>query len=350
MAAGWFERITGFAEVDYPTTQARMKVEPGERGPVIVSLANGARRAAGVLRMPTLEALRRELPSAPARRTRVQCLAADARDLHALPEMQGALVQVASQFNLLEMAAPQVTPEFGLRGYEHDHTQGPACAMAAGAATIWRNYLVPIGDGVGQTATRQLDMLAPLGQQLSRQLGLPVEALWNMRNGYALGTREGLSAIATLLRSQTAAQREALKADLMIGLHSDVEVTDVDPPGTQRLSQAFCSALPVTYSSVDAATWEPFARLVLEAAYEATLLAACQERAAGASGVVLLTRLGGGAFGNRDEWIDAAIEHALDTVAEHDLDVRLVSRGTVHPAMRRIEQRWLARPVVHSRP
>jgi hypothetical protein len=55
---------------------------------------------------------------------------------------------------------------------------------------------------------------------------------------------------------------------------------------------------------------------------------------------VLLTRVGGGAFGNDDRWIDDAIERALDRVASDGLDVRLVSHGTVHPAMRRIADRW----------
>ena len=52
-----------------------------------------------------------------------------------MPEYEGALFQVASQFNALEMISPTVTPEEGATRYEHDRTQGPACAMAAGAAT-----------------------------------------------------------------------------------------------------------------------------------------------------------------------------------------------------------------------
>ena len=52
--------------------------------------------------------------------------------MHGLPENRGALFQVASQFNMLEMVGPRVTPEEGVTRYEHDRTQGPACAMAAG--------------------------------------------------------------------------------------------------------------------------------------------------------------------------------------------------------------------------
>ena len=48
----------------------------------------------------------------------------------------------------------------------------------------------------------------------------------------------------------------------------------------------------------------------------------------GASKIVILTRLGGGAFGNDDRWIDAAMRRALEMMSGFALDVRLVSYGT----------------------
>ena len=80
--------------------------------------------------------------------------------MHQASEYSGALFQVASQFNALEMTGFEVTPEHGVTRYMHDRTQGPACAIAAGAATIYRNYFVPLAGGVGQTAQRQLNGLA----------------------------------------------------------------------------------------------------------------------------------------------------------------------------------------------
>ena len=67
--------------------------------------------------------------------------------------------------------------------------------------------------------------------------------------------------------------------------------------------------------------------MVLEAAYEATLLAAAENAGLGGTNIVLLTRLGGGAFGNDDEWIHGAMNRALKAAAGLDLDVRLVSYG-----------------------
>jgi hypothetical protein len=113
----------------------------------------------------------------------------DVRQMHQAPDNAGALFQVASQFNLLEMVSPDVTPEHGVTRYQHDRTQGPACAIAAGAATIYRNYFAPVGGSHGQTMHRQLDGLADLGETLSAALNRPVKDLWRMQNGCALCTR-----------------------------------------------------------------------------------------------------------------------------------------------------------------
>jgi len=116
----------------------------------------------------------------------------DVRHMHKSPENAGALFQVASQFNTLEMTGPEVTPEHGVTIYQYDGTQGPACAIAAGAATIYRNYFAPIGGSEGQTKDRQYDGLADLGKVLSSALNQPVGTLWRMCSGYALCTGAGL--------------------------------------------------------------------------------------------------------------------------------------------------------------
>jgi hypothetical protein len=95
------------------------------------------------------------------------------RQLHGAPGLERALFQVASQFNMLEMMGPRDMPELGVTRYQEDHTQGPACAMAAGAATIYRNYFVPVGDGAGRTRERQLNSLADMAQTLRSEPGGP---------------------------------------------------------------------------------------------------------------------------------------------------------------------------------
>ena len=93
------------------------------------------------------------------------------------------------------------------------------------------------------------------------------------------------------------------------------------------MSQAFCSALPVAYGHVPQVLWADFAKLVLDAAYEATLLQGVLNARRGSSKIVLLTLLGGGAFGNARNWIHDAIRRALARVAKFELDVRIVSYG-----------------------
>ena len=129
---------------------------------------------------------------------------------------------------------------------------------------------------------------------------------------------------------------DLLRGKLCIGVHRDVEVTDAEGEHRPVVSQAFCSALPVAYTGVSSAHWRPFAALVLDAAYEATLLAAVLNKQRGVSNVVFLTLLGGGAFGNEDDWIIAAIRGALKMMSGFELDVRLVSYREPVPAIQRL--------------
>ncbi len=338
----WFERLTGFKETGYGAAREQLAVE----GQQLLSLANGRRYATGELELVSLQTLRaRALAAGSLLGTlKVRNITADVRGLHLAPELAGALFQVASQFNLLEMVSPEVTPEHGVTRYQHDRTQGPACAIAAGAATIYRNYFAPVAGQAGQTRDRQLDGLADIGAALAAALGQPMVELWAMHNGYALCTKSGLAAIAGHLRELGEPARDNLRCLLRIGVHRDVEVTDGDGPTFQTVSQAFCSALPVAYSALPAPQWQPFAQLVLEAAYEATLLVARLNAHRGASNIVLLTRLGGGAFGNDARWIDAAMRRALAQVADSALDIRIVNYGAPSPEMIELERAFAPPP------
>jgi len=69
----------------------------------------------------------------------------------------------------------------------------------------------------------------------------------------------------------------------------------------------------------------PVARLILEAAYEATICAAIQNSAATGNNKLFLTLLGGGTFGNETVWILDAIKRALTLYIQYDLDVAIES-------------------------
>lgn len=325
----WFDALMGFTE-DSPEQVRSMITLDGDH---LVSKANGRRAGCGRLETPSLAELRARATPTSQSRPSVREVVADVQKLHTDPANAGAVFQVASQFNLLEMVGPRVTPEQGVAIYAHDRTQGPACAIACGAGTIWRNYFVPLGDQIGQTRTRQIDCLAELGDAL----GNHDAALWHMQNGYALPVDGALAQIDARLAALDDTALDALRGRLRIGVHHDVEVTLGD--AGHRVTQIYGSALPVAYGRGHPGAWARWARLVLEASYESTLHAAVESARASGNPTVYLTLLGGGAFGNQRDWIFDAIERALKCVPSGGLDLAIVSYGRSNPAVRALVER-----------
>ena len=235
----WFERLTGFDERAAADVASNFDVE----GEWLTSRANGRRMRAGRFELPSLAELRkrRELFWS-GHGLAFDQIVADVQALTARPESSGAMFQVASQFNMLEMVSPSVTPERGVDGYENDHTQGPACAIACGAGTIYRNYFVPIDGAIGQTATRQLNGFADVAAALDVDI--------EVRNGYTLATASQLQSIAAQLHGADEATRDRLMGHLRIGVQWNTEVTLAD--GRHTVTQVYCSALPVAYTSIAA--------------------------------------------------------------------------------------------------
>ena len=238
----WFETLTGFREKTPDQVRNNLSVD----GEVLRSHVNGKTYICGQLDIPTLDELKTQLQHSASKMGTISVreVVADVQKLHCDPANRGALFQVASQFNLLEMASPDVTPEQGVEWYEMDRTQGPACAIAAGAGTIYRNYFVEVNGQIGQSADYQIDCLVDLGEAL----GNSSRELWAMKNGYALASREGLEKISDRLKSADEIERETLRKLLRIGIQWNTEVTISDSRHT--LSQAYCSALPVAYSPI----------------------------------------------------------------------------------------------------
>ena len=255
---------------------------------------------------------------------------ADARDLHLSRHSEGAMFQVASQFNLLEMISPSATPEDGVSIYANDPTQGPACAITAGAGTIYRNYFAPVNGKIGQSTDNQIDCL----QMVGTILGNHQESLWSMQNGYALASESGLRAVDDALAKMDTSALDNVRAALCTGIQWDTEVT-IDRGG-HLVSQIYCSALPVAYSPHSPDMWEKFARLILEATYEAAFAAAAINYEKTGNSRLYLTLVGGGAFGNRPGWILSAIQRAATIYEKFPLDVCIVSHRTPNPILKAI--------------
>lgn len=323
----WFKTLMGFPEEDPDKVRSLCWVEDG----VLTSRINAKKYRVGEFEVASLSELRRRigglvLPGD----LKVSSVVANVKSLHQLTENAGALFQVASQFNLLEMVNPSVTPERGVGTYEYDGTQGPACAIACGAGTIYRNYFVPVGQKIGQSEDQQIDCLGDVGLELGNTDG----CLWKMRNGYALASEEGLAQINARLASATERELDQVREKLKVGVHwrTQVTINECD----HDVAQVYGSALPVAYSHISSKLWAPMARLLLEASYEATLLAGLINAQACGNNRIYLTLLGGGAFGNQESWILDAIRRAIRLVETQGLDIRIVSYGSPHPGVVRL--------------
>ena len=316
----WFEKLTGFKEESPEQVRSNLILEGGD----LVSLVNGNRYKYGSLEIPTLKELKLSAPTREAFKDSVKIseVVGNVQNLHKETENQGALFQAASQFNLLEMVGPHVSPERGVDIYDRDYTQGPACAIACGAGTIFRNYFVKINNQIGQTISNQINCLDEIGKALNNDSLL----LWDMKNGYALANKEGLEKISKHINELSKKEYEELKEKLRIGIQWDTEVTLSD--NKQEVTQAYCSALPVAYSHIESTVWKDFAKLILEATYEATFYAALINYNRTKNNRLFLTLVGGGAFGNNLNWILDAIKHSVEKFRNTPLDVKIVSYGS----------------------
>jgi len=320
----WFKNLTGFVEEN--PTQVRKYLEVNDNK--LFSKVNSNQFVCGKLETPTLEELLKltYFKNNYNSKIKISELVGNTSNLHKDIANAGALFQAASQFNLLEMISPNVTPERGIDIYENDQTQGPACAIACGAGTIYRNYFANVNNETGQSANNQIDCLKDIGLEFKNEL----LNLWKMQNGYALVNNvEALKIISKQINNKSIEEYENLKQKLRIGIQWNTEVTISKEK--QLVSQAYCSALPISYSHIDIEYWTDFARMILEATYEATFCAALLNYKQTNNNKLFLTLVGGGAFGNKIEWILEAIQKCLIKFSNTPLDVRIVSYGYSNP-------------------
>jgi len=327
----WFEKLTGFNEQSAEQVRNNISID----GNNLKSLVNGKEYIYGLLETPSLAELRSRIQANEIDTNRTETISirevvANVQHLHADESNAGSLFQVASQFNLLEMTSPNITPEHGIDGYEHDRTQGPACAIAAGAGTIYRNYFADVNGQKGQSVDNQIDCLVDLGVALENSNN----RLWTMNNGYALATEKGLIEITNRLKASTESEKDELRQLLRIGLQWNTEVTIADSKHT--VSQAYCSALPVAYSHHSSEHWSEFAQLILEASYEASFCASILNYLQNGNKKLYLTLLGGGAFGNETKWIINAIHRSLNLYRHEGLDVIIVSYGYSNESVQKL--------------
>eukprot|EP00043_Microstomoeca_roanoka_P009548 m.91102 g.91102 ORF g.91102 m.91102 type:complete len:382 (+) comp14615_c0_seq3:253-1398(+) len=340
--SSWFRALFGAEESSYETVRRQFKVVDH-----ILTAPNGLQFFIGDFNTVSVAELRERVEKVRTLPRRglgyhpnyisVDYIATeDVMELHSLKENEHALFQAASQMNCLEMVGPTVTPEKGVQRYAHDHTQGPACALVAPAAAVFRNYFATFEkQGVeyeGQTEEHQINTIEGLEAKIGNNDG----KYFSITNGYVMSTSPQLQSLKDKLEGDPKLVRE-LVSDIKIGLHSDVQVTftgrdhsnfAVQPDG-HLVNQVYCSALSIAYNyMIPDETWQPFESIVLDGMYEATILAGIlnAERHQYRSGSVnvFLTFVGGGAYGNDMASIVKAMARAIVLHRDFHIKVHVV--------------------------
>jgi hypothetical protein len=238
-------------------------------------------------------------------------------DIGALQAMAGprTMFQVASQFNCLEAPGPTLAR---IADYVNDNTQGPRASVSAFPGTFLRHYAAPSRDGTRftQSGVKQINLLADAVEPVVAQV----------RNGYL--TADQVADPVVFERTI-----EAGFEKIRVGVHDDVQVVfgrnwggpvEADAP---TIAQVFTSTMALgAYSRGATDTFAGSCSWLLRAAYLGTLLAALDLR----KHAVVLTLIGGGAFGNSPRSIWDAIVWAADRAnacAPSDLIVVVNARG-----------------------
>src|SRR5690606_30131010 len=108
----WFRELTGFNEKSPQQVREKISVN----GETLTSRLNGATYTCGTLETPSLAELRQRVRASGHEVGKISLREVEktgAKALHRDEANAGALFQVASQFNLLEMTSPDRTPEEG---------------------------------------------------------------------------------------------------------------------------------------------------------------------------------------------------------------------------------------------
>ena len=168
----WFEELVGFAETSPAEVRAKLSVD----GETMTSSVNGRRTGCGTLERPSLAELRERTERAGVRtggRLSLREVVGDVATLHRDPANAGAFFQAASQFNLLEMVSPSVTPAAGIAGYENDHTQGPARAPLPAARARSFVTISPTSTAVSARAPTTRSTASSTSGHCWRTMGRP---------------------------------------------------------------------------------------------------------------------------------------------------------------------------------
>ncbi|CAE7943775.1 unnamed protein product, partial [Symbiodinium sp. KB8] len=314
--SGWMKWFLGVRERELLTRREAVYKEGS-----FVNVATGRQWPAGQFDWPSIQELRKQVeakvvPDSDARASPVLRVvdACDVGELQAMLRTEDrAMVQIASNFNCLENPSRGCLPDYGglVENYCVDATQGPAASFGVPAASLLRAHYAfhdpsKPPEEWGQTAKQQVELLGSVAKYFGKCVNGKVTLT---------GEEEALSP------SQIGEVAEQIK----VGIHRDAQV--IFGRGS---SEIYMGMLEEPYPLVDqvisaSVNWRSpgarpaqeqllsLTRAALRAAYEGAYLAAIER----GRHLLLLTLIGGGAFGNPQEMILEELAAAHARFASH---------------------------------
>jgi hypothetical protein len=335
----WFNALYGFEETVENCHQYLSIVTEDDQIPKLKSAYSDKKYRIGHFHTPTIEELRQEaiLLLGPRKRDIESRNGSEYKDIDGLCDFgvhtlcigdvlelhhkyPKSTFQVASQMNCLEFSSPLSTPEDGITDYMYDCTQGPSCAIACSSGTVYRNYFaIP-----PTSRASQFNLL----DELEIHLDNATNQYWTVCNGYMNSTPEALARLNAVIASS---DKDEFIQKIKVGCHEDVGVVfsargqPMDDALDVYVTQVYCSAVSCNYTSISKDLWQPLAEIILQAQYEGTIWTATLNYLRGGTNKLFMTFLGGGAFGNKEEWIEKGMRRALHIAEEYQtgLDIKI---------------------------
>jgi hypothetical protein len=355
----WFSEVFGFKEIPFAPNKSSFNVKTSTNNHILMTVKT-EEIDIGVFRYMSVEDLLKTATSNPSamsvfgfdpKNLKYYTMTSPAHVVHMTPGYSGSIFQVASQFNALEMPSQTTTPQAGITNYLNDKTQGPVCAMVCPLGTLYRNYFCMPGDGK-QPEDKSVNDNPQTGtavgtgsgndqiNTLTELMNIPQFKDLRFQNGYIfVKDKSQLDAINTYLLTPENFWKAMMAIKYVI--QEDTPVVDVTTVHgkilDQIVSQIYCSAYPVAYSTdpspmsgsvVPGTKKEDYALLssmILHAVYYSTLAYAVTRITSDETRKkVFLTKVGGGAFGNDVSLIDNAIYNAVSHFIAYPIDVYIV--------------------------
>ena len=288
----WFENIFGFIE-----TKDNVKKYISYSDNIAKNKKDNSQYKKGSLKVLSLKELKDEIKNFERRGTlQYREIFGNIKTIHQTEN--NVNIQVASQFNLLEMVSPRETKEMGITKYINDKTQGPICAMACPVGTLYRNY---------ETDINTLDNIQDIFNK----------KYITMLNGYALFYN-----IDDNFHKILKDNKELIEDSLKIGVMEQTQVIFHDIPSNNLVNQIYCSAIPLSYQQgASYKDLEEFSKIVLKSLYESTYIYSIMSN----NPILYLTQVGCGAFGNNINWVTNIIKELNEKYKNYNLSVFMVN-------------------------